>query len=169
MEKSRSWSSAHDWKSCIPHKGIKGSNPFFSATKMSRQQAGLFLWRRDGIRIMSESPGGAFVSQCKHWRTHLFSFRHREKRMQANPFFVVKIRFSPPLAGCFCMRIQRQPLISPPAANNEALAAGLQNRPAPVPAASFRWPYARPENPSAPSGRYRQTSRRHNTIYSTPH
>ena len=23
----------HDWKSCIPHKGIKGSNPFFSATK----------------------------------------------------------------------------------------------------------------------------------------
>ena len=33
VEKSRSWSSAHDWKSCIPHKGIKGSNPFFSATK----------------------------------------------------------------------------------------------------------------------------------------
>ena len=138
MEKSRSWSSAHDWKSCIPHKGIKGSNPFFSATKMSRQQAGLFLWRRSacgeiirfaqilreghtlpsralpmqfwkvrffllGIRIMSENPGGAFVSQCKHWRTHLFSFRHREKRMQANPFFVVKIHFSLPLAGYFIM------------------------------------------------------------------
>lgn len=50
---------------------------------------------------MSESPGGAFVSQCKHWRTHLFSFRIGEKRMQANPFFVVKIRFSPPMAAVF--------------------------------------------------------------------
>ncbi len=35
VEKSRSWSSAHDWKSCMPHKGIKGSNPFFSAIKGS--------------------------------------------------------------------------------------------------------------------------------------
>ena len=25
------WSSAHDWKSCIPQKGIEGSNPSFSA------------------------------------------------------------------------------------------------------------------------------------------
>lgn len=33
MEKSRSWPSAHDWKSCIPQKGIEGSNPSFSATK----------------------------------------------------------------------------------------------------------------------------------------
>ena len=35
VEKSRSWSSAHDWKSCMPHKGIKGSNPFFSAIKVA--------------------------------------------------------------------------------------------------------------------------------------
>ena len=33
MEKSRSWPSAHDWKSCIPQKGIEGSNPSFSAMK----------------------------------------------------------------------------------------------------------------------------------------
>ena len=33
MEKSRSWPSAHDWKSCIPQKGIEGSNPSFSAIK----------------------------------------------------------------------------------------------------------------------------------------
>ncbi len=33
MEKSRSWPSAHDWKSCIPQKGIEGSNPSFSARK----------------------------------------------------------------------------------------------------------------------------------------
>lgn len=25
------WSKAHDWKSCIPLKGIEGSNPLFSA------------------------------------------------------------------------------------------------------------------------------------------
>ena len=34
MEKSRSWPSAHDWKSCIPQKGIEGSNPSFSARKV---------------------------------------------------------------------------------------------------------------------------------------
>ena len=34
MEKSRSWPSAHDWKSCIPQKGIEGSNPSFSANKI---------------------------------------------------------------------------------------------------------------------------------------
>ena len=33
MEKSRSWPSAHDWKSCIPQKGIEGSNPSFSAKR----------------------------------------------------------------------------------------------------------------------------------------
>ena len=27
------WSKAHDWKSCIPPKGIQGSNPCLSATK----------------------------------------------------------------------------------------------------------------------------------------
>ena len=31
-EMSRSWSSAHDWKSCIPHKGIESSNLSISAT-----------------------------------------------------------------------------------------------------------------------------------------
>ena len=35
LEKSRSWPSAHDWKSCIPQKGIEGSNPSFSAKKKS--------------------------------------------------------------------------------------------------------------------------------------
>ena len=36
MEKSRSWPSAHDWKSCIPQKGIEGSNPSFSAKNDAR-------------------------------------------------------------------------------------------------------------------------------------
>lgn len=37
MEKSPSWSRAHDWKSCRPLKGLEGSNPSFSA--MSEQVA----------------------------------------------------------------------------------------------------------------------------------
>ena len=41
MEKSRSWPSAHDWKSCIPQKGIEGSNPSFSAKTESCQDTNL--------------------------------------------------------------------------------------------------------------------------------
>ena len=33
MQKSRSWSSAHDWKSCKGHKLFEGSNPSFCAEK----------------------------------------------------------------------------------------------------------------------------------------
>ena len=33
MQKSRSWSSAHDWKSCNGQKPFEGSNPSFSAMK----------------------------------------------------------------------------------------------------------------------------------------
>ena len=36
VEMSRSWSSAHDWKSCIPQKGIESSNLSISAN-FSRQ------------------------------------------------------------------------------------------------------------------------------------
>lgn len=64
---------------------------------------------------------------------------------------------------------RKRQLISPSASNNEALAAALQNKPAPAPEASFHWPYAQRGNPSAPSDRCTQTSRRHSTIYNTPH
>ena len=30
------WPKAHDWKSCIPLKGIEGSNPSLSATLMDK-------------------------------------------------------------------------------------------------------------------------------------
>ena len=33
MQMSRSWSSAHDWKSCNGQKPFEGSNPSFSARK----------------------------------------------------------------------------------------------------------------------------------------
>ena len=44
MEKSRSWPSAHDWKSCIPQKGIEGSNPSFSAIKKTLRYSKGFLF-----------------------------------------------------------------------------------------------------------------------------
>ena len=46
MEKSRSWSSAHDWKSCNRQKRFEGSNPSFSAKGKSRRDLcvrGFFL------------------------------------------------------------------------------------------------------------------------------
>ncbi len=46
LEKSRSWPSAHDWKSCIPQKGIEGSNPSFSAKQETARivLSGLFFY-----------------------------------------------------------------------------------------------------------------------------
>ena len=69
MEKSRSWPSAHDWKSCIPQKGIEGSNPSFSAKKevtfvyqklllfLSKLQAWYIITVRSAVYIIS--PYGA--------------------------------------------------------------------------------------------------------------
>ena len=38
------WPKAHDWKSCIPLKGIEGSNPSLSANnKKARHKAGFFV------------------------------------------------------------------------------------------------------------------------------
>ena len=42
MERWPSWSKAHDWKSCIPHKGIEGSNPSLSATSERTHRS--YLW-----------------------------------------------------------------------------------------------------------------------------
>ena len=45
MEKSPSWSRAHDWKSCRPLKGLEGSNPSFSAKMEQAQNAcSIFLF-----------------------------------------------------------------------------------------------------------------------------
>ena len=45
MEKSPSWSRAHDWKSCRLLKGLEGSNPSFSARKPAvRKDCGFFVF-----------------------------------------------------------------------------------------------------------------------------
>ncbi len=43
VEKSRSWSSAHDWKSCNRQKRFEGSNPSFSAKEKSTRKGAFFF------------------------------------------------------------------------------------------------------------------------------
>ena len=68
MEKSRSWPSAHDWKSCIPQKGIEGSNPSFSAIKKTIAKAIVFFTSKflvtRGGEIMAAilTKAGCFVA-----------------------------------------------------------------------------------------------------------
>ena len=73
MEKSRSWPSAHDWKSCIPQKGIEGSNPSFSAIENPgiHMNTGafllLFLPRKLGLlRIQLPGLSGHFRAGIGH-------------------------------------------------------------------------------------------------------
>lgn len=42
------WSNEHDWKSCIRHKRIGGSNPPLSATLKDANCGVLFAWLRSG-------------------------------------------------------------------------------------------------------------------------
>ena len=59
-EKSRSWPSAHDWKSCIPQKGIEGSNPSFSAIKPPPFGGGFFMNLRILFDILMEAYENVF-------------------------------------------------------------------------------------------------------------
>ena len=63
MEKSRSWPSAHDWKSCIPQKGIEGSNPSFSAIALTSFEVRVFYsyFSLGESRMTGCSPGGIVI------------------------------------------------------------------------------------------------------------
>ena len=68
MEKSRSWPSAHDWKSCIPQKGIEGSNPSFSAKKNPILADGVFLLaeiRRRDLNNQMQVSGGHLLNAAQ--------------------------------------------------------------------------------------------------------
>ena len=70
---SRSWSSAHDWKSCKGQKLFESSNLSISAKIKACLLAGFYFYPRDGeIRINIEHPGGVFICQCEHWQIPLF-------------------------------------------------------------------------------------------------
>ena len=68
MEKSRSWPSAHDWKSCIPQKGIEGSNPSFSAKKNPILADGVFFLaeiRRRDLNNQMQVSGGHLLNAAQ--------------------------------------------------------------------------------------------------------
>ena len=48
------WSKEHAWKVCIPQKGIKGSNPFSSATSNTKMPERHFVGRISGVGIYSD-------------------------------------------------------------------------------------------------------------------
>ena len=67
LEKSRSWSSAHDWKSCNGYKPFEGSNPSFSAkTKPSLWGGFCFAARQEEIRTRKEKAAG-FRKKIVQW------------------------------------------------------------------------------------------------------
>ena len=63
MEKSRSWSSAHDWKSCNRQKRFEGSNPSFSAKQKSTPLGVFFCLPAKLVSNPSRGFVGAAASQ----------------------------------------------------------------------------------------------------------
>ena len=66
---------------------------FMQMCQKNRRQGG-FFGAPAGIRIIIESPGGAFLAQCKHWARPLSA---APPLMQANPS----------LSSCFCLSQKR--------------------------------------------------------------
>ena len=84
MEKSRSWPSAHDWKSCIPQKGIEGSNPSFSAIKKKLIHPDEFLfYPEEGFEDLNATVQWTVVPEGLTEGN--LCFRHRRKRKQIPP------------------------------------------------------------------------------------
>ena len=74
MEKSRSWPSAHDWKSCIPQKGIEGSNPSFSAKKNPILADGVFFLaeiRRRDLNNQMQVSGGHLLNAAARTKAEI--------------------------------------------------------------------------------------------------
>ena len=69
----------------------------------------------------------------------------------------------------FCKRIGNSPVILFAAANNGALAAVLQKKPAPARPASSRWTCAQRENWSVPEDSYKRKCRLYSTTCSILH
>ena len=136
---------------------------------LSSRQIRQLVWRRVRDSNYVRKPRWGFHEPVQTLANSFILFSPLRKENASESLLRCKNSLQPAYGGFFYKRISEQPLISPSAANNEALAAALQNKPSPAPAASFHWPYAQRENPSAPSDRCTQTSRRHSTIYNTPH
>ena len=76
MEKSRSWPSAHDWKSCIPQKGIEGSNPSFSAIALISFEVRVFYSYFSPGGIVTTKSGRLLRGKLFLWGlTYLWGLR----------------------------------------------------------------------------------------------
>ena len=62
------WSNEHDWKSCIRHKRIGGSNPPLSANKIRTLNASFFVaegdLNRERANLFACSPLGEKTVRC---------------------------------------------------------------------------------------------------------
>ena len=72
---SRSWSSAHDWKSCRGQKLLESSNLSNSARKKEPAAGRFFLFTCGEIRIYIEHASGMFIIQFSNWMIPLFFAR----------------------------------------------------------------------------------------------
>ena len=83
MEKSRSWPSAHDWKSCIPQKGIEGSNPSFSAKNNTHPSGWVLFFVVDieGFENPMQQSGGLLLAGGLTEQHHNFRQGRKCKRI----------------------------------------------------------------------------------------
>ena len=104
------WSNEHDWKSCIRHKRIGGSNPPLSATQKAHQLRCAFcvLLRRDLNReranLFACSPLGEKIVQCTILRVWSPQSENPplsaiKKGCRAHPFFMGKVIIEGDLMG----------------------------------------------------------------------
>lgn len=79
------WSKAHDWKSCIPLKGIQGSNPCLSAILYKTLPSAGFCRICGGYKILQKKPG----------QSHFLKTKKAANKINKKP--TISFHFSPSL------------------------------------------------------------------------
>ena len=78
------WSKAHDWKSCIPPKGIQGSNPCLSAIYNETPPC-VGFWCKYARKLGFEPWNKGFDNKRKPDESMAFSFADERSCGEANP------------------------------------------------------------------------------------
>ena len=86
MEKSPSWSRAHDWKSCRLLKGLEGSNPSFSAKPKTVDIAGKSS-NTNGFLAFFDRLLEAVKTHYNRLHEHSYKHRKEAPRLSARGFF----------------------------------------------------------------------------------
>lgn len=79
------WSKAHDWKSCIPLKGIQGSNPCLSAIYTKPCPARGFVLSAADAKFYRRKPG----------QSHFLKTKKAANKINKKP--TISFHFSPSL------------------------------------------------------------------------